>query len=452
MLLRADPEFFNEIRHQRTSNQRYWNGRLIGELLAAQLADVESRATAYRMGNAKFLVMKTLAEFELATSPVNAAAVRDLLLARDQVTARSRSRLRVARDVREAQRMTVEQAAVVPELLRLECRSLVVQGRLPDAVLDAAAARQIDMIVVGSGHGKDLQGLGRTVRGLIRAATCPVLVVNRSVVGPYGGVTVPVDLSDVSARALRSAVSLGLADHARVTVVHAFEALGKPKLSGFGIPREQINGYVESRRSLSAEETDAFLEAHGPSAGDWQRGLRRDARKRSSPAWLRVRPPNSSSWAPMPAAGSGGPFRGATPKPSSPPVVRTCWWSRRLGPAHAADRDDQESPHPSGPSVRPCGLLRCERQRSAAAIERASGRQEPKLREPSGGALGWRYGKALIVEEGSMRTIVARVMAIAVMLLVLAVARLLEQLGTVPLIEGCLVAATAATAVVALAR
>lgn len=51
-----------------------------------------------------------------------------------------------------------------------------------------------------------------------------------------------------------------------------------------------------------------------------------------------------------------------------------------------------------------------------------------------------------------MRTIVARVMAIAVMLLVLAVARRLEQLGTVPWIEGCLVAAATATAVVALAR
>ncbi len=38
----------------------------------------------------------------------------------------------VARDVREAQRMTVEQAAVVPELFRVDCRSLVVPGRLPD--------------------------------------------------------------------------------------------------------------------------------------------------------------------------------------------------------------------------------------------------------------------------------------------------------------------------------
>ncbi|WP_336489883.1 universal stress protein [Methylobacterium nigriterrae] len=136
-----------------------------------------------------------------------------------------------ARDIREAQRMTVEQVAVVPELCRVACRSLVVAGCLPDAVLDAATARQADLIVVGAGP-------GRTVRGLIRAAPCPVLVVIRSVAGPYARVMAPVDLLNASARALRSVASLGLADHACVTVVHAFEPVGKPKLAGFGVPRE----------------------------------------------------------------------------------------------------------------------------------------------------------------------------------------------------------------------
>jgi DNA replication protein DnaC len=52
--------------------------RIVGELLAAQLADVESRATAYRLGKAKFPVMKALGEFDFAASPVNAALVREL--------------------------------------------------------------------------------------------------------------------------------------------------------------------------------------------------------------------------------------------------------------------------------------------------------------------------------------------------------------------------------------
>ena len=52
--------------------------QVVGQLLAAQLADVESRATAYRMGNARFPVMKTLADFDFSGSPVNAGAVREL--------------------------------------------------------------------------------------------------------------------------------------------------------------------------------------------------------------------------------------------------------------------------------------------------------------------------------------------------------------------------------------
>ena len=52
--------------------------QVVHALLTAQLADVESRATAYRMGNARFPVLKTLAEFDLTDSPVNAGAVREL--------------------------------------------------------------------------------------------------------------------------------------------------------------------------------------------------------------------------------------------------------------------------------------------------------------------------------------------------------------------------------------
>src|SRR5215210_3794702 len=52
--------------------------QVIGELLAAQLADVRARSTAYRMGNAKFPIMKALAEFDFAGSPVNEGLVREL--------------------------------------------------------------------------------------------------------------------------------------------------------------------------------------------------------------------------------------------------------------------------------------------------------------------------------------------------------------------------------------
>jgi len=52
--------------------------RIFGELLLAQLADHRARSTAYRMGVARFPVMKNLAEFDFAVSPVNQGLVREL--------------------------------------------------------------------------------------------------------------------------------------------------------------------------------------------------------------------------------------------------------------------------------------------------------------------------------------------------------------------------------------
>jgi len=52
--------------------------RIFGELLLAQLADNRARSTAYRMGVARFPVMKNLAEFDFSASPVNQGLVREL--------------------------------------------------------------------------------------------------------------------------------------------------------------------------------------------------------------------------------------------------------------------------------------------------------------------------------------------------------------------------------------
>ena len=52
--------------------------RIIGELLLAQLADNRARSTAYRIGVARFPVMKNLAEFDFSVSPVNQGLVREL--------------------------------------------------------------------------------------------------------------------------------------------------------------------------------------------------------------------------------------------------------------------------------------------------------------------------------------------------------------------------------------
>jgi len=62
---------------------------VIGELLTAQLSDVRARSTAYRMANAKFPIMKALAEFDFAASLVNEGLVRELYEGRFLATSRN---------------------------------------------------------------------------------------------------------------------------------------------------------------------------------------------------------------------------------------------------------------------------------------------------------------------------------------------------------------------------
>jgi universal stress protein E len=183
----------------------------------------------------------------------------------------------VARDLREAQRMTIEQIAVVPELFRLPCEPLVTSGNPSEAILDAAIEWEVDLIVAGAPRGLLGRGSGQTVRTLVRESPCPVLVVRQVAERSYTRVLAAVDLSDASARALRSAASLKLVDDADVTIVHAFEAPGGAKLSGAGIPRCQVESYVEHWRSSSAEEVEAFLATGNLAKPDWRRRVEEGA-------------------------------------------------------------------------------------------------------------------------------------------------------------------------------
>jgi nucleotide-binding universal stress UspA family protein len=73
----------------------------------------------------------------------------------------------------------VEDLAGRLRLAGLEVTALVVQGATVDTILSEAAKLEADMIVMGShGHGAVYQLLvGSVCEGVLRKATCPVLVV-----------------------------------------------------------------------------------------------------------------------------------------------------------------------------------------------------------------------------------------------------------------------------------
>jgi nucleotide-binding universal stress UspA family protein len=176
-----------------------------------------------------------------------------------------------AQDRREAQRMILEQIAVVPELFRTTCEPIVIGGQAPEAILNLANVWDVDLVVVGSRPVLQGRTSGRTVRSLIRESPCPVLVVRRAVEGPYARILAPVDLTRTCTQALRPAQSLGLVGEAEVTVVHAFEALAKTKLSAIGVADRYIDGYVENWRAWCARELDDVLDANSLTGRNWAR-------------------------------------------------------------------------------------------------------------------------------------------------------------------------------------
>src|SRR4051812_3062825 len=52
--------------------------QILGDLLAAEVAEKKARSIRYQLGAAKLPLARTLAEFDFTASPVNEALVRDL--------------------------------------------------------------------------------------------------------------------------------------------------------------------------------------------------------------------------------------------------------------------------------------------------------------------------------------------------------------------------------------
>lgn len=172
-------------------------------------------------------------------------------------------------EIREAERMLAEQVGAVPELAGVDTCPIVTTGTPGDAILDMAATRKVDVVVIGAPRKRLFRSVGPTIRRVIGAGPYPVLIVNREAKGSYTRALAPVDLCDVSAKALRTALGLSLMDKANVTVVHAFTAFAKGKMSMVGIAKERIHDYVNMARAWAAHEVAVFMAAAGLRDQGW---------------------------------------------------------------------------------------------------------------------------------------------------------------------------------------
>jgi nucleotide-binding universal stress UspA family protein len=71
-----------------------------------------------------------------------------------------------------------------------------------------------------------------------------------------------VDLSEPSARAIRTAKALGLSGDQALILVHAFDPFAAGKMALAGIKKDDIDEYVASERLRAGQDIAAFLEAN----------------------------------------------------------------------------------------------------------------------------------------------------------------------------------------------
>lgn len=177
----------------------------------------------------------------------------------------------VRMEQREAERILREQMGAMPEIRWTHARPMVIAGDPFDGILQAAAEIQPDLIVMGS-HRKQLLRdifIGTTVERVIRKGAVPVLMVNHEAQRRYERILAPTDMSDVSANALHAARSIGLLGDG-ATLVHAFTALAKGKMSVAGVDRDSIADYIEGERRQVSNELAAFLIANDLQGSQWR--------------------------------------------------------------------------------------------------------------------------------------------------------------------------------------
>jgi nucleotide-binding universal stress UspA family protein len=171
----------------------------------------------------------------------------------------------------EAERVLAEQMGSMPELGGVDCHPMVITGDPFDGILRAAAEVGADLIVMGT-HRKQLLldiFVGTTIERVIRKGPFPVLMVNNEAQRKYQNIVAPLDMSDASANALRTALSAGLIGDGGATLLHAFLPPAKGKMFIAGADQASVDSYVESERQGAKGKLAAFLAANDLGRERW---------------------------------------------------------------------------------------------------------------------------------------------------------------------------------------
>lgn len=171
-----------------------------------------------------------------------------------------RPRRIVEEERRETLSLLQDMAATLCNIDRVRCKVEVVLGEPSQAIIQVAAAMAPDLLVIGP-HRRQLFRdifIGTTAERTIRAAPCPVLMVNAAPAAPYRHVLLTTDLSDGSRAAIAAYAGLGIAGTVAHSILHVFDA---PML-GLALPAAMDERdrrlYIEEERQKAALALETF--------------------------------------------------------------------------------------------------------------------------------------------------------------------------------------------------
>jgi universal stress protein E len=138
------------------------------------------------------------------------------------------------------------------------------RGTVSATIAEAARFLKADLLVMGV-HRRSLVSeiIGTTLDRVLRTGRGPVLMVNAVTFASYESVLLALDASEASARAVRTAKSLGLLENTHISVVHAFEPIHKGMMGWAGVREETVKEYSVGWERDAREQLRRFLESIG---------------------------------------------------------------------------------------------------------------------------------------------------------------------------------------------
>lgn len=162
-----------------------------------------------------------------------------------------------------ASALLAELRSTVQNVDGVSCEARLVLAAPFVGIARAAEEESPDLLAVGPHRRQALRDVfvGTTAERTIRTVACPVLMVNAPPVGPYGHVMLTTDLSEGAAQAAKTCLALGIADGARASILHVFDAPAVHLAMSQAISAEARQAYLDAERKEASRNLSAFVKS-----------------------------------------------------------------------------------------------------------------------------------------------------------------------------------------------